>query len=744
MLPQLELFPVPSPSLRVFCPGNKVVTSFEDYLPPQSTIREARGTQPDLPTGPYWVKPNHNYLAYLPKTRSFEGHLLAPLKHSTPTFVQKDGRWYMDDDTHKLWESLDINLTYTIGVVGSNLVVELGLYEPSQAVKYGFSRGHRSPGDLRASLEISKKAFVHRLAYLTYLISLRYRWDEDLVDQEWWKELAAKCRPTWIDSIWDAVYRQWKARNFAGVVVQPLPPSVRWLRPALNFGVPIWVVFPRRGCYEALDGGFVVKRWEPTEDQVKETKLAGKATPPSLHPGSPLTPPFSEFSRPQYSAPQANQTPGSSSVLPDPPTYPQPPSHPTTLPENAKWYKNWEEFFTGREKANKARLEAASESDKSSWRSRAQSSKGFNQPGKGGAKVYIWESCDSGGFFRILQTRFEVGRDWESYHREALIFSAQDNTWDHCPFMWEPAVEDGPPDDMDDDGDHIMDHWFIEPNSPATPPDDNPSPLEFLYSRYGFLSIEPTTTKQPLPLPKPTAYRIVGLEPDSPEKAPEHLNSFLTDILEGHPPAGHCDLSSSSPPNEGFPFSGRASISERVFRLEPFPLSGDVAFIFANSPDDPRLLVVHESLSVLQMLRAETQPQLNAELSFLLHNGSQFTLLYPGAQPSTSANFNIITFPIRDTSWTPNAEDFRAYMSRLKTFFLERPYAMAAAFSRGGIAWRIAREVLGIEGSVNTLLTTYPNQGTPLYTSRGEHWAHTLHEGEWYYLVGGYEVLTGL
>jgi hypothetical protein len=174
------------------------------------------------------------------------------------------------------------------------------------------------------------------------------------------------------------------------------------------------------------------------------------------------------------------------------------------------------------------------------------------------------------------------------------------------------------------------------------------------------------------------------------------------------------------------------------------PISGDVAFMFANSSDDPILLVIHESLSVLQMLQTETQPQLNAELSFLLHSGSQFTLLYPEIQPSTSQNINIVTFPIRDTSWAPDVEDFRTYMLRLKTSFLERPYAAAAAFSRGGIAWRIAWEVLGIEGSANLLLTTYPDQGTPLCTGRGKHWVHGLYEGEWFYIVGGYEVLTGL
>jgi hypothetical protein len=68
----------------------------------------------------------------------------------------------------------------------------------------------------------------------------------------------------------------------------------------------------------------------------------------------------------------------------------------------------------------------------------------------------------------------------------------------------------------------------------------------------------------------------------------------------------------------------------------------------------------------------------------------------------------------------------------------------AAAFSRGGIAWRIAREVLGMEESINMLLSTYPDESCSVSTSRGKCWAHAPLEGEWFYLVGGYEVLTGL
>ena len=83
-------------------------------------------------------------------------------------------------------------------------------------------------------------------------------------------------------------------------------------------------------------------------------------------------------------------------------------------------------------------------------------------------------------------------------------------------------------------------------------------------------------------------------------------------------------------------------------------------------------------------------------------------------------------------------------MSRLGTFFSERPYLVAAAFSRGGIAWRIAREVLGIEKSVEAVLKAHPAQKSFVDIGQEAYWCHKISEAEWFYLVGGYEMLTGL
>lgn len=727
------------PTLQIFCPDqHTVVTSFESYLPNSNDVGKLSDADLDLPARLCWVKDGYDYYAYLPKERLFDGHLLEPLKRHKPKLIKKDGRFFVDDETRELWLSLDNNLASSIGAVGVGILVDLEHHEPRKAINFGFSRGHKTEHGLQRSLKISKNAFVHRLAYLVYLISYRYQWDAELVDQQWWNALGARCGRTWVDSVWDAVYRQWEARDFIGVVVRPGSSSVRWLKSALSFGVPIWIWLPALDGYDRLDGGSVVKPWIPPQAEIDESRRAAKAKLEALLAKSTMSPSLSDDPMDLSTEPPAD-------TAQDPLVRSGPLSPPAQLPLGTSWYESWEVFFRNRGESNRKKLEVATDPEKKVWESREQSAKKFQSPGKSGPRVYAWESCDSGGFLRVLQSRHDAAEGWEFWDNEALIFDPQHNVWDHCPFMWEPAVEDGPPDDVDDEGDRrITEHWYTEPDLPATLPDDNPSPLDFLYSRYGFLSIDPTPASIILPFKKASGYRIVGLEADSYGEYPKHLNSFLTSVLGGRVPEGHCDLSITSPPNEMFGRAFKRSIQDTVF-LSAFPdLSEGVVFTFISAENDSQPWVVHDSLSVLQVARAGIAPKLEAQVNQLLFNGSRFTLLYPRTQPLVSPRFTILTFPIRGATWQPDKEDFRAYMSRVRTFFHERPYAVAAAFSRGGIAWRIAREVLGIEGSFDALRNTYPNQGSSVRVKGNNYWFHELDEGEWFYLVGGYEILTGL
>src|ERR1700679_4310612 len=225
----LKIFPSQeSSTIHVYCPTEGLVlTSFESYLPEYSTIGQITDPQPPLPAQLRLHKEHCDYFAYLPKEHCSDGHLLASLNHHEPRYTRKDGRGFVDDKTRELWRSLDKNITRSINIVGSNMLVDLDDFEPRQAINFGFTCGHRTEQNLHLSLKLSKDAFIYRLAYLTYLVSRQYEWDKELVDQWWWRVPRDRCGPTWVDGIWDAIYRQWKSRNFVGLVVRPVKASVR-------------------------------------------------------------------------------------------------------------------------------------------------------------------------------------------------------------------------------------------------------------------------------------------------------------------------------------------------------------------------------------------------------------------------------------------------------------------------------------------------------------------------------------
>ena len=100
------------------------------------------------------------------------------------------------------------------------------------------------------------------------------------------------------------------------------------------------------------------------------------------------------------------------------------------------------------------------------------------------------------------------------------------------------------------------DRWLLEPQTPAQAPDEDTTDLAFLYRRYGFSTVEPIT--QPdnlLQLTKPSTRRITGLKADGLDEGLEHINAFITSVLQGQLPDSHCDLTPISPDNEQFSLS---------------------------------------------------------------------------------------------------------------------------------------------------------------------------------------------
>jgi hypothetical protein len=694
--------------------GNQcLVTSREDHIP-QRFDRVSTDHEP-LPTSsvpfPAFHLEGYEYHAFLPRHR--EGvlacHLFICLDN--PRVVHDGGVVRLDIVTKNAWSMLERGLTWTIESLLRGVLLSLNDATPPPAEKYGYSRSHKTLKGLQHSLKLSKHAFLLRLAYLTFIYSLRSP-SPDSAIPPWVQDVTQRSHATWVDSLWEVICQQRSDRNFIGALVYPNGSSVRWVKSAAAIGVPIWVLWREGhgGDYDSFDGAFVLKPWAPSH------LFVGAAPPPAT------------------STTESHDT----LPLPSPPT--------TALPPGSKFIADCQEFFQKRDAADRAAEANATLSEKQQWENRQNAAKGYHQPGKKGPRVYTWSQVETGGYVRELVDRGDVEAVWENHRRRHMFFNARSNVWDLCTMFNDPAA-DHSNDDLDklDDAEEeigeAMDQWFPTPKAPPSPPDTDLTELAFLYRRYGFLTVEPTTRGDTPKWQNKTTWRIPGLGPTGDDRRLDHLADFNFAILQRRLPDGHCDLSENSPDNELFPFS-TPGLVDRIVPVKVPDLGDGRYFLF--EPSDHRVkILVHDPLAVAEMGRAQVQPESAPVVDYLLRNGSRFTVLTSQTENMNADRLHILSFPVRPMGWIATAGDYHHYMSTLKLVLTDRPYVAAAALARGGIAWRITREVLGLDIDLVLNGPTFTGMATSVQVLNSTQWHHSVDEQEWYYLVGGYCVLTG-
>jgi hypothetical protein len=100
----------------------------------------------------------------------------------------------------------------------------------------------------------------------------------------------------------------------------------------------------------------------------------------------------------------------------------------------------------------------------------------------------------------------------------------------------------------------------------------------------------------------------------------------------------------------------------------------------------------------------------------------------------------------RPESHKPDRFDYIEYEDRVAEF-LRRPHARSALL-KGGLVWRLVKEVMGSRGDENVLLgpSAYVGQfGNSLHldAARPAVWDDTLSETELHFISGLYKVYTG-
>ena len=374
-----------------------LVTSREDNLPHR--FERVPADHDPLPSSvvpfPAFHLPGYEYHAFLPgnRERVLSCHLFIGLEN--PRMVHDNGGVRLDATTKKSWSMLDQGLTWTIQSLLKGVLVSLEDVTPPAAEKYGYSRPHKPSKGLQHSLKLSKHAFLLRLAYLTFIFSLRPP-SPDSAIPPWVQDVTRASHTTWVDSLWEVMCQQRSDRNYIGALIYPNGSSVRWDKSAAAMGVPIWVMWPegKDQEYKSLDGAFVLEPWTPKN-------LFVEAAPPPITSTEPQgTPPISSTTQP-HDAPPLPPPPSTSSIK--------------LLPSGSMMVADCQEFFRKRDVADQAAEAKATPSEKQQWENRRSTTKGYHQPGKKGPRVYTWSKAENGGYIRELVDRGDVGMVWEDY-----------------------------------------------------------------------------------------------------------------------------------------------------------------------------------------------------------------------------------------------------------------------------------------------------------------------------------------
>ena len=286
---------------------------------------------------------------------------------------------------------------------------------------------------------------------------------------------------------------------------------------------------------------------------------------------------------------------------------------------------------------------------------------------------------------------------------------------------------------------------FSEPQVPARLPDEDPNDLAFLYRRYGFLPIEPTTIPDTTLQLKGSAARwVVGLKAGDLDGGFGYLDHFVASVIHGLLPSGHCDLSPTSPLADKRWFS--PSISGVVDRISQVvvPELGGAMFMFVPSDSRHTVVLIHDPLTVVEMGRMRVQTDLTSVINYLLRNGSRFTLPSEHTKSMDTAHPRTPNSPTYPKDWVADVSDYQRYMTELKIFLTERPHVAAAALARGGITWRITREVLGLDVDLVLDGTVFEGKALAINVTKSPRWCHDIDGSEWFFLVGGCRILLGL
>jgi hypothetical protein len=767
-------------------------------LPPRSEL-QARITWPRQARRLALPMKEYVWLGFVPTTVRFEGNLFQRL--ATMPIQYSDGGWHLASEVQARWARLENNLRHCISVLdtASRMLVPMGSVDPPPPSTFGYLRSHKHKYQAERCALTSRDAFVTLMAQCSFSIAYLAKTTDDLLylSTRWTRILTENgVHNVWVESLRNSPVGDFSKDNpRVGMVINvALCPFIAHVPAFIRAGIPLWFYWGEDGCPLAtVADNSQIAKYCPTSSQLSDARVAQSLPSESSpdHHESFLSksyrtaaeewadhPAWSDHPLPPW---PDSPLPLTSRLLPsDAPPLPtsvprrESNSPPSDFPEPERYSRQrrgetWRQFFARAAVDHAKREQNESPADRASRLQRVQAQEHCLAPGRRGPVVFIWMDVD--GFrIRTRANRGEVDQWWDTYGNSQKIYNAFRNEWDVCTEFDPDSTIDNEFDDDDDDG-----MWPEErPQTPAAPPQyppsspcppsykddliavfdhevahagtDNINLLRWAYSRFGFVCATSGTSYRRLEAVPPPWINICQAmaydlpQNDVPSAIQAPLSDFVSTLLnDGHVPGLLWDLNVGSAH-----FLGNKT---RVIRVSPRHIDKQVLFFLEHihSNHHPFQLAVPDAATALQCLRESWGPHVEDIIRQLLRLGIPFTTRVPGPLPDgeVSSSREPVVLGYREVGYRPDSVDYAEYET-IRRAFCESEQHSRAALLKGGIVWRLVKEILSPGDVLTGPTADVCYHGHALTCPNNQIlWDDDLSEDELDMICGVYKIFTG-
>ena len=695
--------------------------TFQDYHHPRE-IRTLR-----------WFSDKSPHWSFVPRFPSFDNPIFERLIYNYRSLpIIREGNWYLlDPNIQQSWWRLETALRWMANVLltSNNTLLPLGFNAGPFPSSYGYTKKHVEEHFARGCAMKSREGFVPLMALCTFAISLTKPSSGPQTSSKTprWVELLQAQQPihdSWIEDLMHSAVADLSdkvGRTGAFIDVSSSEPA-RWVNSMIRANVPIWFFWgdknqPPRPYQPSL------RPFLPNKEDIQPSN------PPYMPDAALLKIRLLHGSR---------QKPG----------------------------ETWKEYFRRVQVIRSDRLQRESTEQKLRCDAREETSKLFRTPTRKGAAVFYWEEHISGFRIRSRVAHKDVYELWGNYANSQKRYDGLVDEWDVCTEFDPDAVAPNNSDEDDDYQDTPFEAQQLqgtipdaivwqevnlnyEPESASTAVENTQAFDDIVRYRYGvcippglYPGIHLTNRPEWKEIRRIIGNERAELQDRRLQEATRDIVQCLLDVGKGLVTTIPSLLWDLNQHNHWYLYNRTelvTSIQKKntdqgviyLIRTNKLPAANNVQWA----------LVLEDPATALECLRRHWGPHFVDIANQLCSRGHPFSTCIPGPSPIAQPRPPIISLGYRSKGYIPLPCDYAAYEG-LRNKFLATPRGRAALL-KGGIIWRLAREIIP-EVAVLTGPSSEASTTGQALACEGQYlWDDQLSEEELDLISGVYKVYTG-